>query len=209
MKNVDLIKFKYERMEDDELIRYTETSWYLLNTNAISALYKEFIKRKLDITIFPYLRARNYQNVNSTLSRFHKNKLEQYLIYLKNCCLKDLSEGKSLDDTMKKLRRKRLQKKDFLKVIQALEESIKEIKSSYNKKVLTGVGFVLLGILMFAIWFLTSEMNHIILLGGIFMMIGVYKFISGVRFKNKNMPVFKIITSENYLEFQKNKSFRI
>jgi len=105
MKNVDIIKFKYERMDDDELIRYTEASWYLLNTDAISALYKEFLKRKLDITIFPYLRARNYQNVNSTLSRFHKNKFEQYLIYLKNCCLKDLSEGKSLDDTMKKLRR--------------------------------------------------------------------------------------------------------
>jgi len=74
---------------------------------------------------------------------------------------------------------------------------------------LTGLSFIFLGILMHAIWFLTSIMNYIILLGGIFMMIGVYKFISGVRFKNKNMPVFKIITSENYLEFQKNKSFRI
>jgi hypothetical protein len=44
-------------MEDAELISLTQTSGYELSTDAISAPYYEFLKRQLDLSIFPHLRA--------------------------------------------------------------------------------------------------------------------------------------------------------
>ena len=69
MIDIELVKLKYARMEEEELIYLTEHSSYGLSTEAISALYQEFLKRNLDTSIFSNLRARVWQIHNYKLQK--------------------------------------------------------------------------------------------------------------------------------------------
>ena len=77
MIDIELVKLKYARMEDAELISLTQTSGYELSTDAISALYYEFLKRKLDISIFPHLRAMKWQIHKNNLAKENKMKFDE------------------------------------------------------------------------------------------------------------------------------------
>ncbi|MFN9709815.1 MAG: hypothetical protein ACK55K_00190, partial [Bacteroidota bacterium] len=117
MIDIALIKLKYARMEDAELMNLTQTSGYALSTEAISALYQEFLKRNLDMSIFPHLRALNWQIHKNTLAKENQIKFEEYISNLLANCIKDVSEGESLEEVIIKLQKEGFANRECLKAI--------------------------------------------------------------------------------------------
>jgi uncharacterized membrane protein len=183
MIDIELVKLRYERMEDAELISLTENSWYALNPEAITALYQEFLKRKLDISIFPYLRRIQWQNNKIARARSIEAENKKYETYLKNACIKDLSEGKSFSTIFKKLQRTGLRNKECLHIIYSLRKDAKDQKNEYDTHILTGICIALPGIFINSLISITSTTTSSNSIGWLLIATGIIKIVLG--FSNK------------------------
>ena len=183
MIDIELVKLRYERMEDAELISLTENSWYALSAQAITALYQEFLKRKLDMSIFPYLRTVQWQNNKIARARSIEAENKKYEAYLKNACIKDLSEGRSFGVIFKKLQRVGLRNRECLQIIYSLREEAKEQENEYDTHILTGICIALLGIFINSVISLTSTTTATSRIGWLLIIAGIIKLLFG--FSNK------------------------
>ncbi|MFN5334918.1 MAG: hypothetical protein ACK5BV_07005 [Bacteroidota bacterium] len=195
MIDIELVKLNYARMEDAELISLTQTSGYELSTDAISALYYEFLKRKLDISIFPHLRAMKWQIHKNNLAKANKKKFDEKISNLLASSIKDLSQGESLGNVIKKLQRAGLRNKHCLNVLIYLKRYAIYKEENYHTKLLFASCIAFLGIFITALIIITSTMTDAILIGFLLIIVGVNKFISALTNKRKDRRLFNIINS--------------
>lgn len=195
MIDIELVKLKYARMEDAELISLTQTSGYELSTDAISALYYEFLRRKLDISIFPHLRAMKWQIHKNNLAKANKKKFDEKISNLLASSIKDLSQGESLGNVIKKLQRAGLRNKHCLNVLIYLKRYAIYKEENYHTKLLFASCIAFLGIFITALIIITSTMTDAILIGFLLIIVGVNKFISALTNKRKDRRLFNIINS--------------
>ena len=184
-------------MEDAELMNLTQTSGYALSTEAISALYQEFLKRNLDMSIFPHLRALSWQIHKNTLAKENQIKFEEYISNLLANCIKDVSKGESLEEVIIKLQKEGFANRECLKAINYLVEYAKEKEEKYNTKMLAGSCIAFLGIFITALIIITSTMTDAILIGWLLIIIGVNKFFSAFTKKRKDRNLFNIISTKD------------
>jgi len=197
MFDLELVKMRYARMENEELFYLVHHNSHGLSTEAISALYKEFLKRDLDISIFPELRALRISKPSREEEIIQKNE-NAYIAYLQQKCLHDISKGQSLDELFNNLQKAGLRNGESLYIINSIQDYTKELENNNDIEMMTGAAICLLGVFLIALLSSTENQNFsytgllLIFIGVIRMCIGFIKNSNLIKeiklFKETEMP---------------------
>ncbi len=188
MFDIELVKIRYARMDNEELLHFVHHDSYGLSAKAISALYKEFLKRGLDMSAFPELRASRYMSNQSIEEQISQERVNVYMTYLKDECLKDISKGKTLEEVFNKLQNIGFRNGESLKIINSLKEYTKELENNNDIEMMTGAAICLLGIFLIALLSYT-EISYT---GLIFIFIGIIRIFIGFNKNRKHIKEIKL-----------------
>jgi len=191
MFDIELVKLRYARMENEELLYLVHNNKYGLRTDAISALYKEFLKRNLDISIFPELRAAKIFSVYMDDDVPIEYNIT-YFTSLQEKCINMISKGYSLDDTHKHLLKSGIRNVDALRVINSLPEYSIAREDKYNIEMVKGLAISLLGIFIIALLSISGNPN--IFFAGLMLIIpGAIKIVIGFHKKGKYIRSIQLL----------------
>ena len=183
MFDLELVKMRYARMENEELLYLAHHNHYGLSTEAISALYKEFLKRDLDISVFPELRASRIVKPSKEEETIQEDK-NAYIAHLQEKCLRDISNGQTLDEVFNNLQKAGLRNGESLYIINSLQDYTKDLENNNDIEMMTGAAVCLLGVFLIAL-LSSTENQDFSYTGLILIFIGVIRMIIGFN-KNSN-----------------------
>ena len=196
MIDIALIKENYSRMGNEELIRLSQNEGKDLSTEATTALYEEFLKRKLDTTIFSSLRALKIQQHQRHLENIQAVKAQEFAASIWTYCFEAKSEGKTDDEIYQGLTELGLDEDQSAGVINSIESRAIEIEKEYDNEQLTGGVICVIGILVTAITYSSALNGGTYLIAWGAMLLGGIRFFSGLNHKSKFSKVLRNIREQ-------------
>jgi hypothetical protein len=148
MADHSLIKKVYAGMSNDELLHISRYEGKLLTSAAITLLYQEFLKRKLDTSIFPSLRAYKVAEYQKSLQQLsQKNDIESVWAYFLDAKYK----GKADQEILQHLYAMGLDYQVGHDIIHSMKEKAIEQRDVHEKAFFKGVVLFLFGIALLLI----------------------------------------------------------
>jgi len=196
MIDIAIIKENYSRMADEELICLSQQDGKDLSSEAISALYQEFLKRKLDTTIFSSLRAYKAEEHQRHLQNIQESKAQEFTSSIWTYCFEAKAEGKTNDEIFQGLINLGLDDEQSSFVINSLEERAIEYEKAYDNEMLTGGAICAIGIILTVITY-SSALNggtYVIAWGAI--IFGAIRFLKGINNKGKFSKILRTIQEQ-------------
>lgn len=168
-----LIKKLYAGMSNEQLLQLSKDEGKFLTSAAITILYQEFLKRKLDTSIFPVLRV---YKVTEHEKRHQRLSQKKDIESVWEHCLEAKYNGISDKEIMKDLWDMGLSYQSSHGIIHSMETKSMEQRHTNEKKVLKGVFIFLIGI---GILLVTPIHDNLKTLASGCIMLGLLKAISG------------------------------
>jgi hypothetical protein len=192
MTDISLIEKHYSRMSDEELKRLSQIDGEYLTTEATSALYREFIKRKLDTAIFPSLRAYKLEENR----RQAETRQEEFAASVLAYCFESKSEGKTDTEIFYGLKESGLSNKQSIMLINSLESRSIILQKVYDNEQLTGSVICVIGILFYAFTYSSALSSLANTISCYPILYGAIRFFRGLNQKSKFSKVLRIIEEQ-------------
>jgi hypothetical protein len=169
-----LIKKLYARMSNEQLLQLSKDEGKFLTSAAITILYQEFLKRKLDTSIFPVLRVykvTEHQKMHQRLSQ--KNDIESVWEHFLDAKYK----GKADQEILQDLCAMGLDYQVSYDIIHSMKAKAIELHEAHEKTVFKG-----LVLFLFGIGLLFINLTHINMetIASCCIILGLMKSISGL-----------------------------
>jgi uncharacterized membrane protein len=169
-----LIKKLYARMSNEQLLQLSMDEGKFLTSAAITILYQEFLKRKLDTSIFPVLRVykvTEHQKMHQRLSQ--KNDIESVWEHFLDAKYK----GKADQEILQDLCAMGLDYQVSYDIIHSMKAKAIELHEAHEKTVFKG-----LVLFLFGIGLLFINLTHINMetIASCCIILGLMKSISGL-----------------------------
>ncbi len=194
MVNKSMISLNYARMTDDQLLNLARAEGETLTGDALALLQQEFIKRNLDTAVFSIidgnktLQAKeDIENSKQEIGPGHLNKFWKY-------ALKEKKQGKLDGEIHNGLIGQGLDEEYALMITNTMEEKVKELIDKYDTKMLQGIFFFMLGLIVTLISYGIASTD-----GGVFfftygsILWGAYDFLIGVTKKGDFKAILLVI----------------
>jgi hypothetical protein len=196
MIDIAIIKENYSRMRDEELILLSQNDGKDLSSEATTALYEEFLKRKLDITIFSSLRAHKIAEHQRHIENVQAAKEQEFAANVWAYCFEAKSEGKTDEEIFHGLIEFGLDQEQSINVINSIENRAIEIEKDYDNEQLSGGIICAIGILVTIATYSSalSGGTYVIAWGAI--LFGGIRFFSGLNNKSKFSKVLRNIKEQ-------------
>jgi uncharacterized membrane protein len=169
-----LIKKLYARMSNEQLLQLSKDEGKFLTSAAITILYQEFLKRKLDTSIFPVLRVykvTEHQKMHQRLTQ--KNDIESVWEHFLDAKYK----GKADQEILQDLCAMGLDYQVSYDIIHSMKAKAIELHEAHEKTVFKG-----LVLFLFGIGLLFINLTHINMetIASCCIILGLMKSISGL-----------------------------
>ncbi len=196
MIDISIIEENYSKMSDEELKRLSQIDGKDLSTEATTALYREFQKRKLDTTIFSTLRAHKLAEHQRQAETIQEAKRQEFAASIWTYCFEAKSEGKTDGEIFQGLMEFGLDEEQSSMVINSMENRAMEIEKSYDNEQLTGGAICVIGIIVTAVTYSSalSGGTYVIAWGAI--IFGAIRFFGGLNNKSNFSKILKNIQQQ-------------
>lgn len=148
MINVAALEENYARMGDQELINLCEHEGHLLAPEAITLLYREFLKRSLDISIVQKLRAHQVEIHQEEFLNKQSKKEKEFWTELWKSCFDAKLQGKSDSEIFDQLVARGFNGDQSFAIIRRIEHNAEIIKNNATDEAWLGAIISIIGILI-------------------------------------------------------------
>lgn len=169
-----LIKKVYAGMSNDELLHMSRYEGKLLTSAAITHLYQEFLKRKLDTSVFPSLRAYKVAEYQKSLQQLsQKNDIESIWLHFLDAKYK----GKADQEILQDLCAMGLDYQVSYDIIHSMKAKAIQLHEAHEKTVFKGLVLFLFGI---GLLFINPTHINMETIASCCIILGLMKSISGL-----------------------------
>lgn len=196
MINVAALEENYARMGDQELIRLCEEEGHLLAPEAITTLYREFLKRGLDLSIFQKLRAHQVAKHQEEFLNKQSKKEKEFWAEIWEFCFEAKLKGKPDSVIFDQLVARGFNGDQSFAIIKLIEHNAEIIRNKATEEAWLGAIISVIGILILS-WVSSMQpegANRFLLT--LPLIYGAVKLLSSLNVRSKFLRVLQTIRQD-------------
>jgi hypothetical protein len=199
--DLKIVKEQYERMPDEELLRFATNESQKLTIESFHLLKSEFESRNLDLTILERVQTEKELAEAMQLSEFEKNTASQFAETIWQFAFDEKEKGKSNQEIYNALLRKNISENYAYMLIESLEPRAKELVDSFENEIIVGWIFTIAGALLLLYTLNLDEIQMTFLIWGTLMLLGgIIRLGASYSKKRKYQTILTNIETEKEVE---------
>ena len=183
--DISYIKENYARMRDEELILLSKEDGRDLSSEAITALYQEFVKRKLDTSTISAMRIQKIEEHQKGMENAANEEVLKFEAKLFDHAFEGIMNEKTDEEIAAGLIKLGLTDQEAILLLLCLDQRATEIEKHFTSVMLKGLGIGLLGILITAISYSSSVTGSTYIFAWGAIGSGLLVFFSSLKRKDK------------------------
>lgn len=177
--DIVLVEERYRRMSNQELIDLAQKESAALSPDAVNALYKEFLVRKMDTTVIAELRAKRFQETRTQQQKETDAAIDRFWDYMLEAHKHRLSE----DEIRTTLSTYGISHEFMDAFVGALREEAAKRADACEAQVILGVIISLVGVFMTL--FLLGNGNKFSFIAPLLVVSGIIRIVQAIARSNK------------------------
>jgi len=196
MVELKIVKEQYERMPDDELIRFAKNESQSLTLEAFHLLKSEFETRKLDIGVLESVQVDRELAEATKLSNFEKQTASEFTETIWKFAFDEKEKGKSNKEIYNLLLKKNIAENYAYMLIESIEPRSRELVDSFDTEIIVGWVVLIIGALLLLLTLNSTSQIMFLLWGSALAIGGIARLSRSYIKKRKFQTIVKNIESE-------------
>ena len=172
MIDVKIVKEQYERMPDEELVRFAVNEAQKLTIESFHLLKSEFENRNLDLSIIETVQTEKDLTEAAKLSQFEKTTAFEFTETIWQFAFDEKEKGKSNQEIYEALLQKNITDNYAYMLIASMEPKAKELVDSFDTDIIVGWIFTIAGALLLLYTLNADTIHAAFLIWGTIMLLG-------------------------------------
>jgi|GEM_PF-4165816 len=148
MIDIEMVKARYSKMTDDELLQFAEHQGIVITDEAVSCLYNEFTQRRLDTSLFYGLMKQRSDDKDREVARVHQKHYEENMKALWEHIFQLKKEGYSNLDIKQELLEQDLHPNFVAEVANDIPVQIRNLKTDAQSQANKGFILIIIGVIL-------------------------------------------------------------
>jgi hypothetical protein len=199
--SLEIVKEQYQRMSDEELIRFAKNESQKLTPTSFHLLKVELGSRNLDPAILESILVDRELKEATKLSEFEKTTAEEFTVTIWKFAFDEKEKAKSNEEIFNSLIKKNINPDYAWMLIESIEPKARELADSFGTEIIIGWILVLVGglLVLFNLNYESSEARYL-LWGGLLVILGLIRLITSYTKKSKYQTIVNNIVAEKERE---------
>ncbi len=197
MIELNIAKEQYERMPDEELIRFAKNEAHLLTMESFHLLKSTFESRNLDMSVLEDTEMNKLFSDMTQQAGFEKATTIENTEMIWQFALDEKEKGKTNLEIFKLLLNKGVNKNYAMMLLQSLESKSKGLVDNFDTEVIIGWIFVITGLMAIFLFATGTLKGFWAVYGLISILAGIVRLFTSYRKKRKYQTVADNIQEEN------------
>jgi hypothetical protein len=200
MIELKIVKEQYQRMSDDELIRFAENESKSLTIESFHLLKAEFEIRNLDLHIIESAQVDKELEEATKLSAFEKETAIKFEEAIWKFVFDEKEKGKANGEIFNSLLRKNISEESAYMLIESIESSAKEQVEHFDIQIIVGWVLIACGCVFFFLMLNSAILPNIAIWGILLAVGGIFRLFVCYDKKRKFQKILNNIEDERDIE---------
>ena len=197
MINLNIVKEYYQRMPDEQIIRFAQNESQNLTLDSFHLLKSEFEARGLDLTVIESAQVDKLLAEATKVSEFEERTAFEFTKTIWNLAFDEKEKGRTNEEIFNLLLQKNIKPEYAFMLIESIEPKAKELVDNFDTEIIGGWILAIIGGLLILFTINSTTIPKILLLwGGLLAIGGIIRLSSSYGKKRKYLTILNNIEIE-------------